>query len=134
MGGGVSGRGGKKREKFDGIWKCVSLCVTGRSESFPWPRYSSPDAATNCSDVLTATKWLTHMDNRIVKVQEQALGAVRAIYKGPSEEGSTARSSLPVLSLAPTSPLKGSAYGFCQRCTSIFHPINNYHYQPNWRL
>lgn len=31
-GGEVGGRGGKKREKFDGIWKCVSLCVT-RSHS-----------------------------------------------------------------------------------------------------
>ena len=33
----ASGREEKKREKFDDIWKCVSVCVTGRSESFPWP-------------------------------------------------------------------------------------------------
>lgn len=41
--------------------------------------YSSPDAATNCSDVLTVTKRLTYTQNRIVKVLEETLGAVYAI-------------------------------------------------------
>jgi len=92
--------------------------------------YSSPDTATDCSDVLTLTKWLTYTNNRTVKGLEEMLEAMYAILRS-SEDGSIARPFPLVLSLAS---LKGSAYGFCHRCTSIFHPINNYHYQPNWRL
>lgn len=41
--------------------------------------YSSPDAATYCSDVLTLTKWLTYTHNRIEKALEEMLGAIYAI-------------------------------------------------------
>lgn len=57
---------------------CVCVC-DGLRRVIPMASYSSPDAATNCSDVLTVTKRLTYTQNRIVKVLEETLGAVYAI-------------------------------------------------------
>lgn len=58
----------------------MCVCVCDRSlRVIPMASYSSPDAATNCSDVLTVTKWPTYTHNRIVKVLEQTLGAMYAI-------------------------------------------------------
>lgn len=57
---------------------CVCVC-DGSFGVIPMASNSSPDAATNCSDVLTVTKWLTYMHNRIVKFLEEILGAMYAI-------------------------------------------------------
>lgn len=46
----------KKREKFDDISKSVPVCVCdGSRTAIPMASYSSPDVATDCSDVLILT-------------------------------------------------------------------------------
>lgn len=77
-GGEANGKEGKKREKFDDIKRWVSVCDRSL-KVIPMASYSSPDTATNCSDVLTVTKWPTHTSNWIVKVLAQMLGAMYAI-------------------------------------------------------
>lgn len=57
---------------------CVCVC-DGSLGVIPMASYSSPDAATNCSDVLTVTKCPTYTHNRIVKAPEDMLGAMYAI-------------------------------------------------------
>lgn len=57
---------------------CVSVCDRSLGV-IPMASYSSPDTATNCSHVLTVTKWPKRTHNRIVKFQEQMLGAMYAI-------------------------------------------------------
>lgn len=108
---------GSKRENFDDIHKCVGVCVTGREQSFPWPHAAAP----------TLLACLNGHASRTGRRRSGSRGSPRP---GPWEEKSSVRSLLPVLFLAPTSPFRGSAYGFCQRCPSIFHPINNNHYRP----
>lgn len=41
--------------------------------------YSSLDTATDCSDVLTLTKWLLYTNSRTVKGLEEMLGPMHAI-------------------------------------------------------
>lgn len=59
----------KGRKKAWEIWRHLELCVCvcdGSLGVIPMAPYSSSDTATNCSDVLTVTKWLTYKHNRMV--------------------------------------------------------------------